>query len=115
MVMEICHKSQWQPFKSRFVIFLDIYVTVPCEPNVLHDIILLLFFIFFPNLFSTAKHYRYHAIYVTKRLRESPEGFQWSFFNDHLCWCCMRTEQYYQRAFIIHSTIIDITTDGKVN
>ena len=27
----------------------------------------------------------------------------------------MRTEQYYQRSFVIHSTILETTTAGKLN
>ena len=52
---------------------------------------------------------------LPKRFRENPEWFQRSFLADYVRWCCIRTEQYYQKSFVIPLTIIETTTAGKIN
>ena len=70
--------------------------------------------LFFPLLFFFSRIYFPTKItYVTmsftlpKRFRENPGGFQRYFLADHVRWCCMHTEQYYQKTFVIPSTILD--------
>ena len=70
-----------------------------------------LFFIFLKFIFQR-NHLRYGVIYITKRFRENPEGYQTSLLADHVRWCCTR---FYHRSFVISSTIHETTTAGKVN
>ena len=53
--------------------------------------------------------------YNSSVMDENSKGFQRFFLYNHVQWCCMRTEQYSQRSFVIPSTIIETTTAGKVN
>ena len=52
---------------------------------------------------------------LPNRFYENLEGFQMSFLADHVLLCCKHPDQYYQRSFVIPSTIIVTTTAGKVN
>ena len=52
---------------------------------------------------------------LPKRFRENSEGFQKFFSADHVWWCYMCTEQYYQRSFVIKSTILETSTADKIN
>ena len=75
--------------------------------------IFLSFFHIFSRIYlSTKITYVAMSFTLPQRLRAYPEGFQKSFFADHEQWWYMRTEQYYQRSFVILPTILEATTTG---
>ena len=88
------------------------------RPNVPVDFSRIFFptlFIIFPesilqrNLFNLPCHLRY-KIYSVKIKR-----FQRFALADHVRWCCMHAEQYYQMLFVHPSTIFWITIAVEVN
>ena len=92
---------------------------VPYTYGSMHQLILymifllVLFFFVFPNFLKQKS--RYHVIYVTKKIPCKSRGVQRYFLGDHVLWCCMRTDQYYQSSFVAPPTILETTTAGKVN
>ena len=128
--MEMCHEIPWQPFQSRLIFFLSLTLlfcpvltqmrwAASYTYGFIYQLILYMIFFFF-NYFSriyfpTKNHVRYHVIYVTKKIPWKFRGVSKVFLADHVRLCCMRTEQYHQRSFVIHSTILETTTTGKVN
>ena len=68
------------------------------------------YFSFFPNSFSRKKS-GYYVPYVTQKIiLENREVFKRPFLANHARLYCMRTEQCYQRSFVIPSTFHETTT-----
>ena len=82
----------------------------------IHDIFLFHYFSLFSRIYIPTKiTYVIVSFALPKRFRENPEGFLMTFLSDHVRWCCIRTEQYYQKSFVILLTILETTTAGKIN
>ena len=86
-------------FLSQIVTQIWLYVAV----DFTHHIFLFHYFSFCWIYFPTKITYVTVSFTLPKMCLENPEGFQTSFLDDHVRWCCMHTEQYYQMPFVIHS------------
>ena len=131
---EICHEIHAIPFNPDSYLFFVIYVTVLCEPwfnadavrstlhvrlyvpvDFIHAIFTFIIFLFSPNFLKQK------SLTLSCHLRNqkdsvlNPEGGQRYFLADHVLWCCMRTDQYYQISFVVPPIILETNTAGKVN
>ena len=132
---EICHEIDDKPFDPDSYLFFVIYVTLLGEQSfnpdavssilhtrlyvqvdVMHDIFTFIIILCLSRFFLPKKHLRYHVIYVTKKIPCKTRGVSKVFLGwSGAVVLCMRTEQYYQRSFVISSSILETTTAGKVN